>query len=249
MWTIKVITAVAMLLCVCLADTEAGEDIPIEMSAEIGFYSDYIWRGFELDGDPVIQPAVSIGAYGFTGTFWSSFDVVSDDSLDGDEVDFTLDYAYEHGLFSLFVGHTWYTFPPADTDTQEFYIGGGVNIPVTDEITLSPAVTWFHDYGDTDDGGAKGDYFMFDLGHSIPLLETSVTLDLSGQVAYNHEFFIEGDGGYVLLNAGLTVPLYNENVTLSPNINYSIPFGDLEDEDDGNQDDEFYFGSTLAFSY
>lgn len=226
-----------------------GSPIPIEVGAEIAVYSDYIWRGFVLDDDPVIQPSISIGAYGFTGTFWSSFDIHSDDGVDGDEVDFTLDYTYEHDLFSLFAGHTWYTFPPAHTDTQEFYIGGGVNIPILPEVTLSPIVTWIHDYGDTDDGGTKGDYFMFDLSHSIPLFESPVTLDLSGEVAYNHEFFIEGDGGYILLGAGLTIPLYGENVTFSPNINYSIPFGDLEDSDNGNQDDEFYFGGVLAFSY
>lgn len=223
--------------------------IPIEISAEVAVYSDYIWRGFMLDDDPVIQPSVSIGAHGFTATFWSSFDLVEHDGLASDEVDATLDYTYEHDLFSLFAGHTWYYFPGAHADTQEVYIGGGVNISLGDEITLSPTVTWIHDYGDTDDGGAKGDYIMVGLGHSIPLFESPVTLDLSGEVAYNHEFFIEGDGGYVLLGAGLTIPLIGENATLSPNVNYSIPFGDLEDSDDGNQENEFYYGGTLAFNF
>lgn len=225
--------------------------IPIELSAETAIYSQYVWRGFVLDSDPVIQPSVTVGAYGFSFNFWSSFDIDSADAVDGDEVDFTLDYTYEHDLFTLFAGHTWYTFPPSDTDTQEFYIGGGVNIPIGEEITLSPTMTWIHDYGDTGDGGAKGDYIMLGLEHSIPIpiMEVPITLDLSGEVAYNHEFFIAGDGGYALFGTGLTIPLYGENVTFAPNANISIPFGDLEDNSDGAQDVEFYYGGVLAFSY
>ena len=223
--------------------------IPIELDAEVAIYSNYVWRGILLDDDPVIQPSVTIGAYGFSANFWSSFDLVEHDGLGSDEVDANIDYTYEHDLFSLFAGHTWYYFPNAHADTQEFYLGGGVNIPLGDEITLSPSATWIHDYGDTADGGAKGDYFIFDLAHSIPLFESSVTLDLSGEIGYNSGFFIAGDGGYVLLGAGLTIPLYGETVTLAPNFNYSIPFADLADSSDGNQDDEIYFGSVLAFSF
>ncbi|MBN1872122.1 MAG: hypothetical protein JW800_06070 [Candidatus Omnitrophica bacterium] len=222
--------------------------MPFDIGSDTAFYSDYVWRGFTLDDDPVIQPSTYISAYGFTATFWSSFDIVSDDGVDGDEVDVTVDYTYEHELFSISLGHTWYTFPPAHTDTQEFYLGGSVNIPVSEEVVLSPSLTWFHDYGDTDDGGAKGDYFILDVAHSVPIPETKVTFDVTTSVAYNNEFFIEGDGGYYLIGCGLTIPL-SDNLMLNPNINYSVPFGDLEDSGDGNQDDKLYYGASLAFTF
>ena len=224
--------------------------IPLSINADVAVYSSYIWRGFTLDDDPVIQPGVSIGAYGLTASFWSSFDIIADDDVDSDEVDFTLDYTYDHDLFSASVGHTWYTFPAANTDTQEFYIGGAVNIPVMEELTLSPGFKWFYDYGDVSDGGAKGSYFLVDLGHSIPIpvFGKEISLDLYNSVSYNRELFIAGDGGEYLASIGLTLPLY-DHVTLSPSASYSIPFGDLADTDDGNQDDRFYFGTTLAFEF
>jgi len=224
-------------------------DIPLEVSADIAFYSDYVWRGFLLDDDPVIQPGVNLSAYGFSASFWSSFDVITDDALDSDEVDFTLDYTYEHDLFSLSAGHTWYTFPAADTDTQEFYIGGSVNVPIFEDIVLSPGLKWFHDYGDTNDGGALGDYFLLDLGYSIPVADTGISVDLYNSVSYNNEFFINGDGGEYLVSAGLSIPLYKDNVKISPSISYSVPYGDLSDSSDGNQDDKLFGGATLSFAY
>lgn len=116
---------------------------------------------------------------------------------------------------------------------------------------LSPNLTFYYDYGDEDEGGGDGLYLIFEVSHSFPILEvgeSAVSLDLSSHVAYNHELFIEGDGGDFAIRAGLTIPL-NEYATLSPSVNYSVPVGDMEDEDDGGQDDEFYFGSTLSFAF
>ncbi len=256
------VTTIVRVACVCVIACIAGmhplhaqgeglfgsSDIPFTVSAETAVYTDYVWRGFLLDDDPVIQPSASLGLYGVTVSFWSSFDIVEDDGVDGDEVDVAVDYTYEHDHFTLSVGNTWYTFPPADADSQEVYLGGSINVPIREDLTLSPSLTWYYDYGDIGDGGGKGHYIVAGLGHSIPLADSGLSVDLSGHVGYNHELFIEGDGGDCGIGAGLTIPLY-AGCTFSPGVYYSLPFGDLEDSDDGNQDDELYAGAAFTFTY
>ena len=218
------------------------KDSPIGVSADIAINSDYVWRGFTLDDDTVMQQGIYISAHGFTASLWGSFDIDSDDSLNSDEVDYTVDYTYGRDKFSLSVGHTYYDFPSADIATKEFYVGAGI------DMLLSPNLTWYHDYGDEDSGGGDGDYVVLELIHSLPLGERATTVDLSGHVGYNDELFIGGDGGDAAIGVGLTIPL-TENCSFSPNINYSVPFGDLEDANDGNQDNRFYGGFTLTFGF
>ena len=235
-------SVVAFLSCTGIYAEGILENSPVEVSADTAVKSKYVWRGFLLDDDPVMQPGIYLSAYGFTASLWGSYDIDGNDSLSSDEVDYSLDYTYQFDRFSLSVGHTYYDFPAADLFSREVYIGAGV------DTFLSPTVTWYYDYGEETDGGADGHYVSLEISHSVALGENPVTLDLSGLVGYNNEFFILGDGGHVALGMGLSIPL-TEKCSLSPNVNYSIPFGDLEDSNDGNQSDEIYSGVTLAFSF
>lgn len=235
-----------LIVGIRIADVYAEEGIlknsPLEVSADISVNSKYIWRGFTLDDDPVMQQGIYVGAYGFTASMWGSFDIAADDSLYSDEVDYVIDYTYQFDNFSLSIGHTHYDFPLSGTASKEFYVGTGLNIP------LSPTLTCYHDYGEEDSGGGDGDYVVLGISYSSPLGESPIILDLSGHVGYNHELFINGDGEDVAIGLGLAIPL-TEKISFSPNLNYSIPFGDLESSGDGNQDDKFYGGFTLAFGF
>ena len=217
------------------------KNLPIEISADTAVYSKYMWRGFKLDDDPVMQPGLYISGYGFAASIWGSFDIDADDTVNSDEVDYSLDYTYSFDMLSLSVGHTYYDFPAADTKSTEFYIG------VSLDTLLSPSLTWYHDYADEDSGGGDGDYVLLGIGHSFELGDSPVTLDLGASAGYNNELFINGQGGDVALSVGLTLPL-TEHCTVAPSINYSIPFGDLEDSEDGNQDDEFFAGVVVSFT-
>ena len=229
-----------------LAEGQEGilPKLDIEASGTFDVYSQYIWRGFALDTDPCLQPGFSFSTHGLTFSFWSSWDLDNNDSLNGDEIDYVLDYTYEFDDFSVSAGHTYYEFPGTDTFSREFYgsIGFG-NIP------LSPTFTYYYDYGDEDQGGGDGKYATLDLSHSFTIEEDlGITLDLSARVGYNDELFIKGEGGDVLLSAGLSIPL-TKGLNISPSVNYSIPYGDLEDSSDGNQDKEFYGGFSLAYMF
>jgi hypothetical protein len=237
-------------------DYLADKGLEIEVSASVDMYSKYVWRGFLLDDDPIVQPAVTISSGIFEGGFWGSWDVTNDDTLKSDEVDGWLGVAFDLGFIDedyVFIGvtagHTWYAFPEGDTGladgshAEEFYIGLSL------DTFLSPYFTWYGDYSDEGSGGADGNYYMFGIGHSFTLSEDyGITLDVGQEIGLNNEAFIVGDGGYSLTTVGMTLPL-SDNVTLAPMIAYSAPFGDLEDSSDGNQDDEFYAGASLGFSF
>lgn len=239
-----------------LGDYLAEKDINIGVSVAADYYSKYIWRGFRLDGDQVIQPSVTFSAAGFEGGFWGSFDAESNDTLASDEVDAWIGYSFDLGfldeslsIVGINAGHTWYSFPEGDTglaegsQSREFYVG------LTLDTFLSPYFTWYGDYGDESSGGADGDYYMFGIGHSLTLSEEyGISLDLGFEVGLNEKAFIAGSGGYTLSTIGLTVPL-TDGLTMAPVLAFSSPFSDLADAADGNQDDEFYGGVSLAYSF
>jgi hypothetical protein len=221
------------------------EDTGIEVSSDVAVYSDYIWRGFRLDNDPVIQPGLYLSAYGIEASIWGSFDIDADDSLNSDEVDYSLGYSYDFSdsldvPFTASGGFTYYDFPAANAFSKEFYLGCSL------DVILSPAFTWYHDFGDEEDGGGDGDYFLAELSHSVPVSDWPVSLDFSAHGGYNRELFIEGDGPDAGFSAGITLSL-SENCSVSPSVNYSIPLGDLEDSDDGNQDEQLYGGVVVTF--
>jgi hypothetical protein len=207
-------------------------------------YSEYVWRGFALDKDPVFQPGFRLSGHGLTFSYWSSWDFDNNDALDGDEIDYVIDYTKDFKGISLSAGHTYYEFPGTDTFSKEFYIRAGFN-----DMPLLPSITYYYDYGDEQQGGADGQYLALTGSHSMDLIkDLGITLDLSGKLAYNKELFIIGEGGDVLMSAALGIPLY-KNLALAPSINYAIPFGDLEDSDDGNQKDKIYYGFSLTYEF
>ncbi|MCK5708185.1 MAG: hypothetical protein KAI43_11080 [Candidatus Aureabacteria bacterium] len=215
-----------------------GTDISVSVDSAI--YSKYVWRGFKLDDDPVFQNGLTVDGHGFSLNIWGSMDIDNSDELNSDEFDYTLDYTYEADKYSLSIGHIWYTFPPSDAKSTELYIGGSLN------TLLSPSLTWFHDYGDEEDGGGDGDYVVLSLSHSVPVADSGTMFDFGGSLAYNNELFIAGSGGDVSLSAGFTIPLSSKS-SFVPTISYSMPYGDMEDEADGAQDSEFFAGLTVSF--
>ena len=52
-----------------LDDFLGGKGVELEVSASVDVYDKYIWRGFKLDGDTVIQPAFTVSLAGFEGGF------------------------------------------------------------------------------------------------------------------------------------------------------------------------------------
>jgi hypothetical protein len=211
----------------------------LEINLDYAFYTKYVSRGFTNDNDPVLQSGIYAQYKGFTLTVWNSMDIRNREGDISDEVDYILDYTYSLESLSLTFGHAYFDYPGWNGYAKEFSLGAGY------DTFLSPSITWMHDYVDREKGGGDGDYIVVNAGHSIAL-DNETTLDLSGEIGYNSDYYIDGTGGHIGLGVGFTVPL-TDKLTCSPSIQCSIPFGDLADEDMGDQKTRIYGGIIVAY--
>ena len=214
----------------------------LQISGDFAVYSQYIWRGMLLDKDEVVQNGLYLFYKGFSVGIWGSADLQNKDNLHSGEIDYLFDYTYSFKKCNFSVGHTYYNFPETDSFSKEFYIGVGL------DTLLAPSLTYYHDYGDENDGGGDGDYVVLEGSYSLPLKNTSCTLDFGGHVAYNNKLFINGKGGDFGISIGMGIPL-SDKLNLNPNINYTVPFGDLKSSNDGDQENKFYGGFSLDYSF
>jgi len=227
--------------------------IEIQATGAMEFYSKYIWRGFRLDKDPVLQPSFGLSAKGLSLSVWGNQDLRKEDGLSSDEVDTTVSYtytfndltlgSYKLSPLSLTAGHIYYEFTGTDTFTKEYYFG------LTYGCFLSPSVTWYKDYGKESQGGGDGSYLALGVAQSFPLIKDyGVTLDLSSHVGFNNKDYMQGRGGDYFMKAAISIPL-TANLKLAPSVNYSLPFGDLKKESDGNQPETWFYGASLVFNF
>jgi hypothetical protein len=229
----------------------------IEVSGDLAFNSIYMWRGIMLDGDAVVQPGFYVRSpeskYGRVKVgIWFNHDLENKDTLKSSEVDYIFDYTYGNLSFvDLSTGFTYYDFPDAVPDgsprgfSREVY--GGITFK---KLPLSPAVYYYYDFGEKIDGGGEGSYTVVNLSHSIPFVVSKykMSLDFSGHVGFNNKQYYRGKGGDAALGAGITVPLL-KNLTCKPNLNYSVPWGNISDKNNGNQKNRLYGGVYLSYVF
>ncbi|MFA7283159.1 MAG: hypothetical protein WC066_01275, partial [Candidatus Omnitrophota bacterium] len=228
-----------------------------KVSGDLAFNSLYMWRGIMLDGDAVVQPGLYVqsadskfGRVKFG--IWFNHDLENRDTLKSSEVDYLFDYTYGNlSLVDLSAGFTYYDFPDAEPDgsprgfSREVY--GGVTFKT---LPLTPSVYYYYDFGRKEDGGGEGSYTVLNLSHSIPFTVSkyAMSLDFSGHVGYNNKQYYRGKGGDAALGAGVTMPL-TKNLSCKPNINYSMPWGNISDKENGNQKNRLYGGVYLSYVF
>ncbi len=229
-------------------------DLGFEVSGDLNFSSIYMWRGIMLDGDPVVQPGFYIkspesklGRLKFG--WWTSRDLENRDALKSSETDLIVDYTYNFNAFDFSLGHTYYDFLdalPTDGATKdfsrEFYVGCGFP-----KLFFSPSVFYYYDYGKKEDGGGEGSYTVLNLAYSIPfkVKEYLLSLDLGGHAGFNNKQYYRGKGGDSAVGAGVTI-LLTKSLSCKPNVNYSVPWGNISDKGNGNQKSRFYSGVYLS---
>lgn len=239
------------------------EEVKPEVGVDVGAFSKYIWRGYELSDDSaVIQPSITVGYKGFSINMWGNLDTNLDD-MDSDtpnksefnETDLTLGYDRSLGPVGLGMGYIYYGLDGID-DSQEIYASIGLDIP------LSPTLTAYREISHL-----PGWYFNFGISHSVELFK-GVTLDFSGSVGYystDDEDFVTIDDNLEptmekyrnfhdgLVSIGLTIPI-GKYITLCPTVAYSFPLSDDADNlltsTSLSDDSDFFFGgATLSVAF
>jgi len=227
----------------------AGKVIPEDLFANlnVSFYSQYIWRGYELSRDSlVIFPTMTVGYKGFAVNLWADVDT----NFEGDghdfrlqEADVTLSYSNSYQPWKLNYSLGWILYAYSPGQNQELFTTLGL------DTLLKPTLSI---YNEIEIGQAW--YFSLGISHSFAVYK-NWSLDLAGSVSYmidqsDESFSNMHDGN---ISAGLKIPL-NNHLSIIPKVQVSFPLSGEAAERishaswGGNRDTFVYGGIILDLS-
>lgn len=181
--------------------TEPG--MPLDISWSVDIASRYSWQGFNYsDGQPVVQPGLSFGVGGFTGSIWFNHDI---ERGRPDEFDGSLSYGWETGPLSLAAGYTCYRYPHREgwSPTQE------IGADVSADLAFSPSAALRYDVD-------AGRGFYGSAGVSRDLAAAPLSLTLGTTVFYHHGYY--GQTGIPSVEFDLGTGFGLGGVTVSPSL-------------------------------
>lgn len=245
---------------------------PLDIDAELPYYSKYVWRGqLEVD-DPVLQPSLDVSLLGFELVLWGNMDLTDANGMKGtfSEIDYSLGYELELPLIEFGLGFIHYSYPKHEVEgfelragepTTEFYLGAEAN------VLLSPQLTFYQDIDKF-----KGGYWEAGVEHGVTLGET-MKLVLSGGLGLGSKSYMIGYFGVdpdivpdvesftsasmTDYHLGAELP-YNPlpTLTLFANVKYTALLGDAKDAVAGSMEtryggktDNTVFGLGGRFSF
>ena len=139
----------------------------IEVSSNIGFYSDYVFRGIsQSDKDFAVQGGFDASHdSGFYLGTWASNVNFQDDNEASAELDIYGGYGFSYKSFNVDLGAIYYAYPDADSDLNyDFYeVYAGVDTTI-DKLGLGASVNYtpenFGNSGDATYLALTGDYAL-----------------------------------------------------------------------------------------
>jgi len=238
-----------------MAQEEGEADFPITAALQLDYASKYIWRGIEVNDEPVLQPSVTLSAAGFSFNAWGNYDLTDGGREDNfSEYDYTLKYATkldDEDKLAFEVGAIEYYFPPrgAGNDTQEAFVTLGY------DCLLAPTVSVFYDFGEV-----HGFYGQAGIGHTFVLDEEEerLKLNLGAKIGYattdyNAGYFGVNKNGLNdgVLSAGLSYAV-TEKFTVAWTLLYSeLLDSEIEDavNDGGGDSDNAWTVWSVAYTF
>lgn len=149
---------VAICITLCLFDLCHAAELDsnqVSFSGKVSLASRYLFQGIDYsNGNPVVQPELSVGYRGLSVTSWANLDL---DAKHINELDWLLAYTWERDALSLTPGYAYYQYPNRDWDSsQEVYL----DLSYATFLDLSLSTHYDFDAGD-------GAYVTLGLSHSI----------------------------------------------------------------------------------
>ncbi|OHB57913.1 MAG: hypothetical protein A2173_06945 [Planctomycetes bacterium RBG_13_44_8b] len=228
---------------------EEKEQVRFNISAD--YYNKYIWRGQNIDDDPVFQPSISAAYSNLTASIWGNLELtnINDKSGDFSELDYTLDYSAALPVIEgvgYSVGVIYYDFPSSAADgtiipdTTEIY--WGLNL----DIALNPALAVYHDVDE-----AEGSYVSLSTGHNIEKIieigpEMPVGMKISaslgwGSSSYNKYYWGTNQSKLNDLAFSVSFPLKVAGWSVTSSISYiTLLSDDIRDTDAYGTDSDFF---------
>lgn len=242
-----------------------------EVGAELGLFSDYVWRGVTLTNKPVAQPDLWLtfpaGQASVTFGGWANVELGRYDgeddisesgglsSLDVSEFDPYAEVSFTAGKATLTGGITGYIYPndgglTSESNTWELYGKAGFEVPLAPEVAV---------YYDIDK--IKGAYIEGAVSHSLPLGEKA-SLDLGALIGLNAGQGVPDDpdsdesanffeNGLTHLDLSAGVPLTAGAFSVTPVFHFQInsdEFTKATSLSDDDEDVKIWFGVSLAWA-
>ncbi|MFT4927293.1 MAG: hypothetical protein ACI8WB_003399 [Phenylobacterium sp.] len=132
-----------------------ADENEFEVSANVGIFSQYIWRGWSLNDNPSLQGGFDVAYGNFTAGIWGG-----EDRTLGTEIDFYVGWGKSfHDYFAVDVGFVQYRFDKESVELDEVHL--------TLDFTVV-SVTYHdgeadYDYLEINKGFELGEQFSLDL--------------------------------------------------------------------------------------
>ncbi len=233
-----------------------AEDAGLGVALDATYVSKYLWRGYDLfDDHAAFQPSVDFDLFGtgFGVNVWGSIPMGSGNGINAwQEYDYTLYYGttlMEDETFAVDFGanYIYFDFPKlnSEADTQEFGVSAALpNLIAVGELTLVPSY-YVGKLWPTDSGvsGVSGWYHSFALATDIAIPGTEYALSLSSDINYNDGLFgSDHDWSHMTFTAGTSFDV--GPVSVGPFVAYQVSM-----DDSVNDEDEFYGGVSVSYSF
>ncbi len=162
---------IGIVIVLGLIGTTLAQD-KLEATAQVDFFSKYIWRGQNFTDGPVTQPSVNLSYKRFTLSAWGNLELdnINSNRWNITETDITLDYtSYLPGqkVVEYSFGFIRYDFPNTSFDnTTEIYAGLGL------KTSFNPYIKLYRDIDEADGtyvsvGISESLWHGFDVGASL----------------------------------------------------------------------------------
>jgi hypothetical protein len=249
----------------------------VTVGADLGLFSDYVWRGITYTNKFVLQPDAYLtfpaGPASITVGGWSNiepgqYDGTSDiseaagsGSFDLTEFDWWGEVNYPYQKANLTLGATGYIFPndfgfTKDANTVEIYGKVGLSVPLNPKLAV-----WY------DVDKIKGAYFEGSISHTIQPKDQPFSVVLGALAGLNagqgipddpnsDQSFNFVDNGFTHLDLSAAVPFSAGPLSISPAVHVVVT-GDEATKftridpatgDLNSKDVKVWFGGTISWS-
>lgn len=213
-------------------------------STNLGVYSDYMFRGKNVYDGLSIQPSttgsVDFGDFGaLSANVWVHASAETREPPERfTEIDYTLTYDLSFDVFSLTLGHIWYTFPGDEeriAETEEFFVTASI------DVFANPTLTVFADYQE-----AEYEYYSLVFREPVPLKFLNTDSELYPYVRFgfasnaNDGPVLYIDNGLVHVDVGASLDFSLGELYVSPSFHFTF-------ETDEGATNEAWMGVDIGF--
>lgn len=248
--------------------TAAPAAAQVTVGADVGLFTDYVWRGITYTNKFVIEPDAYVtfpaGPASITVGGWANLepgaydgpDDISENGAEGaalTEFDWWGEVSFPAGPATLTGGITGYIFPnddgfTSDANTVELYAKAAFALPLSPKLAV-----WY------DIDKINGAYFEGSVSHSLPLVPAlPVVLGATVGLSAGQGIPDSGDDSFNFVDDGLThldlsaaMPFSAGPFSISPVVHMIIT-GDeatkFTSPNDLDNDVKFWFGAMISWS-